>query len=67
MVFFSILTNVIPSTLVPCKGFVKAIPISVIPYRSSRKCPDILCHFFKTGTGSAAEPETINLKKLDSI
>ena len=36
------------------------MPISVIPYRSSSTWPVIACHFSRTGTGSAAEPETIS-------
>ena len=42
-------------------GFEMAIPISVIPYRSSNQCPLISYHFSITDTGKAAEPETINL------
>lgn len=39
------------------------MPISVIPYLSSKVCPVMLFHFSRTGTGRAAEPDTINLHR----
>lgn len=39
------------------------MPISVIPYLSSKVCPVMLFHFSSTGTGRAAEPDTINLHR----
>ena len=41
---------------------VKAIPSSDIPYLSSRRWPEICSHFSKKGVGSAADPQTINLR-----
>lgn len=37
------------------------MPISVIPYLSSRTWPVMFFHFSSTGRGKAADPETINL------
>lgn len=55
--------RLLPGTRAPCKGLESAIPISVIPYLSSKVCPVMLFHFSRTGTGRAAEPDTINLHR----
>ena len=49
----------VPGTRSPRSGFESAIPISVMPYRSRRRCPESSSHREKSGTGSAAEPETM--------
>lgn len=54
-------SRLLPGTRTPCRGLESAIPISVIPYLSSKVCPVMAFHFFRTGTGRAAEPDTINL------
>lgn len=43
------------------RGLDRAMPISVIPYLSSRVWPVMFFHFSSTGRGRAADPETINL------
>lgn len=53
-----------PAILEPCKGLVRAMRISDMPYLSSNVCPVNVCHFFITGRGSALEPLIINLKQV---
>lgn len=51
----------IPGRRAAVRGLDRAMPISVIPYLSSRVWPVMFFHFSSTGRGRAADPETINL------
>mmetsp|Transcript_8324 Transcript_8324/g.30745 ORF Transcript_8324/g.30745 Transcript_8324/m.30745 type:complete len:200 (-) Transcript_8324:931-1530(-) len=42
-----------------CKGFVRHMPISVIPYRSNKVCPVMRFQYSNTGGGNAADPLTM--------
>lgn len=55
--------TLIPGIRGPFRGLDSAMPISVMPYRSSRVCPVMSCHRCRVGRGRAAEPETMSLKR----
>jgi hypothetical protein len=51
-------------TLFPLRGLESAMPISVIPYRSSKVCPAICCHRLMVPEGNAMDPLTwVNMNK----
>lgn len=54
--------QLVPGSLVPRMGLVRAIPSSVIPYLSRRRCPVICSQLWSTGVGRAAEPDTNSLR-----
>jgi hypothetical protein len=49
-----------PGYLGPWRELEIAMPISVIPYLSSKTWPEISFHLSRVGTGRAAEPETMS-------
>lgn len=54
-------TQLIPGKRAVVRGLDRAMPISVIPYLSSRVWPVTFLQASSTGRGRAADPETINL------
>jgi len=52
----------LPAVLRPLRGLVSTIPVSVIPYLSSRVWPVISCQRCIIGAGKAAEPLTNSLE-----
>ena len=52
-----------PATRGPWTGLERTMPVSVIPYLSSNRCPVICSHRSITGWGSADEPLTISLQE----